>query len=141
MIGSLRTIASSSKVPRVFARAFTYSPSAAAPPRSSFTRPGPPQLSADDQAEFDALVKANEAVGATPAATAPAEDLENLAQHPDVKRGPKPDFEGDVNPKTGERGGPKVDPFKAGNNDWQYGGRVTVSAPTRLGPDYAQGPH
>ncbi|ORY31936.1 hypothetical protein BCR39DRAFT_450386, partial [Naematelia encephala] len=89
---------------------------------SSFTRPGPPPLPASDQAEFDNLLKSHQTVGATPAATAPSAELE---QHRDLRRGPKKDFEGEVNPKTGEIGGPKVDPFKAGDGDWQYGGRVT----------------
>lgn len=34
-----------------------------------------------------------------------------------------PEFEGDVNPKTGEKGGPKQDPLKF--NDWSFNGRVT----------------
>lgn len=34
-----------------------------------------------------------------------------------------PEFEGDVNPKTGEKGGPKQDPLKY--NDWAFNGRVT----------------
>lgn len=43
-----------------------------------------------------------------------------------MRKGAKPEFEGEVNPKTGEVGGPKRDPFGAGNSDWQFGGRVTV---------------
>ena len=35
-----------------------------------------------------------------------------------------PEFEGDVNPKTGERGGPKQDPLRHGT-DWSFNGRVT----------------
>ncbi|CAD6588156.1 MAG: putative mitochondrial protein, conserved [Tremellales sp. Tagirdzhanova-0007] len=89
--------------------------------RKNFDRPSPPPLPASDQAEFETLLKANQTIGASPAITSPAEEL----QHRDLRRGPKKDFEGDVNPRTGERGGPKVDPFKAGDGDWQYGGRVT----------------
>ena len=44
--------------------------------------------------------------------------------HPDIRRGAKPEFEGDVNPKTGEVGGPKNDPLRWGG-DWSYNGRVT----------------
>ena len=124
MIGSLRLIASSSKTTSPL-RALTTSVARSLPPRSSFSKPGPPPLPAQEQAEFDALLKANQSIGASPAITAPSEDL---AKHPDIRRGPRPEFEGEVNPKTGERGGPKVDPFKAGDNDWQYGGRVTVSS-------------
>lgn len=49
------------------------------------------------------------------------------AAHRDLRKGPQPEFEGDVNPKTGEIGGPKQDPFIAGDADWQFGGRATVS--------------
>ena len=46
--------------------------------------------------------------------------------HPDVRRGAKPEFEGDVNPKTGEVGGPKNEPLRWGEkSDWSYNGRVT----------------
>lgn len=46
--------------------------------------------------------------------------------HPDVRRGVKPDFEGDRNPKTGEIGGPKNEPLRWGGEvDWSYNGRVT----------------
>ncbi len=88
------------------------------------SRPGPPPLPKEEQAEFEALFKAASTVGGTPAMTKPAAEL----QHPDLRRKPKPDFEGDVNPKTGEMGGPKKDPFLAGDGDWQYAGRVTVSS-------------
>ncbi|KAL9100580.1 MAG: hypothetical protein Q9163_004069 [Psora crenata] len=46
--------------------------------------------------------------------------------HPDVRRGSKPEFEGDRNPKTGEMGGPKNEPLRWGGEvDWSYNGRVT----------------
>ena len=46
--------------------------------------------------------------------------------HPDVRRGVKPEFEGERNPKTGEVGGPKNEPLRWGGNvDWSYNGRVT----------------
>ncbi|WWD19013.1 hypothetical protein CI109_103470 [Kwoniella shandongensis] len=87
--------------------------------RSNFSKPGPPPLPPSEQAEFDRLLKANQTVGASPAI------VEEPELHKDVRRGPKPEFQGEINPKTGERGGPKNDPFIAGDNDWQYGGRVT----------------
>lgn len=34
-----------------------------------------------------------------------------------------PEFEGEINPVTGEVGGPKQDPLK--HNDWSFNGRVT----------------
>jgi hypothetical protein len=46
--------------------------------------------------------------------------------HPDIRRGAQPEFEGDVNPKTGEVGGPKNEPLRWGEKgDWSYNGRVT----------------
>lgn len=46
--------------------------------------------------------------------------------HPHVRRGAKPEFEGDTNPKTGEVGGPKNEPLRWGAGaDWSYNGRVT----------------
>jgi hypothetical protein len=58
------------------------------------------------------------------AATGKGEEL-----HPDIRRGAQPEFEGDVNPKTGEVGGPKNEPLRWGSTgergDWSYNGRVT----------------
>ncbi|RVX75669.1 hypothetical protein B0A52_00025 [Exophiala mesophila] len=46
--------------------------------------------------------------------------------HADVRRGAKPEFEGDVNPKTGEVGGPKNEPLRWGaSGEWSYNGRTT----------------
>ncbi|EON67739.1 hypothetical protein W97_06993 [Coniosporium apollinis CBS 100218] len=46
--------------------------------------------------------------------------------HPNIRRGAPPEFEGDVNPKTGEVGGPKNEPLRWGyEGDWSYNGRVT----------------
>lgn len=46
--------------------------------------------------------------------------------HPNVRRGAKPEFEGDTNPQTGEVGGPKNEPLRWGvAGDWSYNGRVT----------------
>lgn len=96
--------------------------------KSPFSRPGPPPLPAAEQAEFDELVKANQAIG-----TAPAKEAD-IIEHRDIRKGARPAFEGEVNPKTGEHGGPKTDPFLAGGGDWQYGGRVTVSILPAQGP-------
>ncbi|KAL2048912.1 hypothetical protein ABVK25_010864 [Lepraria finkii] len=46
--------------------------------------------------------------------------------HPDIRRGTRPEFEGERNPKTGETGGPKNEPLRWGGGvDWSYNGRVT----------------
>ena len=46
--------------------------------------------------------------------------------HPDMVRRAQPEFEGDVNPKTGEVGGPKNEPLRWGpTSEWTYNGRAT----------------
>ncbi|KAH8647165.1 hypothetical protein BX600DRAFT_476258 [Xylariales sp. PMI_506] len=46
--------------------------------------------------------------------------------NPALRRGAPPEFEGDVNPKTGEVGGPKNEPLRWGpQGDWSFNGRVT----------------
>ncbi|KAI4090741.1 MAG: hypothetical protein LQ344_004520 [Seirophora lacunosa] len=61
------------------------------------------------------------AVDARVKATGKGEEL-----HPDVRRGARPEFEGERNPKTGEVGGPKNEPLRWGGGvDWSYNGRVT----------------
>lgn len=63
-------------------------------------------------------------INARVAASGKGEEL-----HPDIRRGAAPEFEGDVNPKTGEVGGPKNEPLRWGSTgergDWSYNGRVT----------------
>ena len=44
--------------------------------------------------------------------------------HPNIRRGARPEFEGEINPKTGEVGGPKNEPLRW-KGDWSYNGRVT----------------
>lgn len=81
-------------------------------------------------------------INQSPASAASAEEIEIAAVnaridatgegeelHPDVRRGARPEFEGDINPKTGEVGGPKNEPLRWGSSgdrgDWSYNGRVT----------------
>ncbi|GAA5898691.1 hypothetical protein JCM8208_004733 [Rhodotorula glutinis] len=103
------------------ARSLFPPPPAGSAPPSSFSRPAPPALPPHLQREFDELVKRAQ----TPAAA--GVDLSGLKDgdemHPDLVRRPKPEFEGDENPNTGERGGPKREPLVHG--DWAYGGKVT----------------
>ena len=102
-------------------------PKPKAPP---IRRQGPMPLPRKEQAEFDALVKAAQGPGVSlddaraQASKAPASNADLIA-HRDLRRTPRKEFEGETNPATGEVGGPKRDPFQAGNNDWQYSGRVT----------------
>ncbi|KAH6986269.1 hypothetical protein BGZ61DRAFT_361986 [Ilyonectria robusta] len=98
------------------------------------SRPAPPKLPASEQAEFERLQRAAavssafqpEADAASPDATAAASAPEVTDVNPGLFRGAPPEFEGDVNPKTGEVGGPKNEPLRWGDKgDWSYNGRVT----------------
>jgi hypothetical protein len=103
-------------------------------PASSFRpSPSPPKLSAEDQAEFERLQRdasvssafqpQSEDSSSTNATSAKSkEDDDNV--NVGLFRGAKPEFEGEVNPKTGEVGGPKNDPLRW-KGDWSYNGRVT----------------
>lgn len=52
------------------------------------------------------------------------EEAAHLSQP--LRKGAPPEFEGDVNPKTGEVGGPKNEPLRWGaGGDYSYNGRVT----------------
>ncbi|GAB1525029.1 hypothetical protein RhiTH_008186 [Rhizoctonia solani] len=95
----------------------TYTPLFSSQP--PYSRPGPPPLPKEEQREFEELVRNAQA----PAASATVNQGEEL--HPDARRPIAPGFIGEVNPKTGERGGPKQEPVPEGRNDWSYGGRVT----------------
>ncbi|KXH59657.1 hypothetical protein CSAL01_04737 [Colletotrichum salicis] len=65
---------------------------------------------------------ATEPATATPTLAATDEDT----MHPNYVRGAPAEFEGDVNPRTGEVGGPKREPLRWGSGgDWSYNGRVT----------------
>ncbi|KAK1621441.1 hypothetical protein BDP81DRAFT_336741 [Colletotrichum phormii] len=103
--------------------------------------PAPPRLPADQQAEFERLQRqasvssafqhlatttatatATEPATATPTIAATDEDT----MHPNYVRGAPAEFEGDINPRTGEVGGPKREPLRWGSGgDWSYNGRVT----------------
>jgi hypothetical protein len=78
------------------------------------------QIPASEPAQADIEKEINARV----AATGKGEEL-----HPDIRLGAKPEFEGNVNPKTGEIGGPKNEPLRWGSTgdrgDWSYNGRVT----------------
>ncbi|KAI9768597.1 MAG: putative mitochondrial protein, conserved [Geoglossum simile] len=104
-------------------------PLATKPPFSP--SPAPPRLPPDEQAIFERLQQASTGAFSAPATTGITEPvLETSGKgeelHPDVQRGAKPEFEGEVNPKTGEVGGPKNEPLRWGQGgDWSYNGRVT----------------
>lgn len=81
---------------------------------SSFTnRPGPPPLSRAEQREFEELQRRVNTPASAPLATK-LQQPEEQAMHPDFRKAPTPQFEGEVNPETGEVGGPKREPLKHG---------------------------
>lgn len=92
-------------------------------PNTPYSRPGPPPLPAAEQREFEELVRNAQ----RPAAAAESSQLVKSGNelHPDARRPIQPQFAGEVNPATGERGGPKQEPVPEGREDWSYGGRVT----------------
>jgi len=93
---------------------------------SNINRPAPPPLPREQQREFENLLRAAQAPLSVPTSTGEAEA--DLALHRDARQPMKPEFEGDVNPKTGEEGGPKREPvgrWAGGDGDWSFKGRVT----------------
>lgn len=112
------------------------------------TGPAPPRLPKEDQEIFEQLQRQSTGAFSTPRtppkvnqpgeaaahATSSASNQsdkqttihEGEELHPDLRQGVKPEFEGEVNPKTGEVGGPKNEPLRWGAaGDWSYNGRVT----------------
>ncbi|CAO1624919.1 unnamed protein product [Parajaminaea phylloscopi] len=60
----------------------------------------------------------------TQSASASAPSISGSDVHPNARKPPPPDFQGDENPLTGEVGGPKKDPLQW-EREWTYGGRAT----------------
>lgn len=111
--------------------------------------PSPPRLPKEEQEIFDQLQKQSTGAFSTPrpqinqspqssdASQSAKDDLSSEIElrakvkdgeelHPNVRRGAPPEFQGDVNPKTGEAGGPKNEPLRWGyGGDWSYNGRAT----------------
>lgn len=97
--------------------------------------PAPPQLPKEEQEEFERLQRVAQSQEAIDSYNKEIEEdhTKESANSPFLKTdiggfSPEfsktiPEFEGDVNPKTGERGGPKQDPLRYG--DYSFNGRVT----------------
>jgi hypothetical protein len=81
-------------------------------------RPGPPRLPKEEQEEFERLQR--EAQQSWKAEDGEGEPSE--AVNPAYRK-PYEEFQGEVNPVTGEVGGPKQDPLRHG--DYSFNGRVT----------------
>ncbi|TRX91101.1 hypothetical protein FHL15_008083 [Xylaria flabelliformis] len=119
------------------------------------TGPSPPRLPPSEQAEFERLQRtANTQVGfnatstpdfsssSSPSSSSlpsqtntantsaqepplPVEGTAEAAPTP-LRKGAPPEFEGEVNPRTGEVGGPKNEPLRWGaGGDYSFNGRVT----------------
>lgn len=104
----------------------------------STPRPAPP---ADSAVESLSTSRPRPQINQSPDSTEETESTEDTLNarleakgdgkelHPDIRRGAKPEFEGERNPKTGEIGGPKNEPLRWGSTgktgDWSYNGRVT----------------
>jgi hypothetical protein len=90
--------------------------------------PSPVKLPAEEQAEFERLQRDASVSSAFQPDQLQQEANSKATKEEDVNpglfRGAKPEFEGEVNPKTGEVGGPKNDPLRW-KGDWSYNGRVT----------------
>lgn len=96
--------------------------------------PSPPKLPREQQEEFEALQKLANSQAAIDEynrqieETGAADSEIAITTKTDVGISAQyfktiPEFEGDVNPVTGEVGGPKQDPTR--HNDWSFNGRVT----------------
>lgn len=81
---------------------------------SRLNRPSPPPLSPELQREFEELVRQARLPSPEP------------ARHPDASEPVQPEFDGDTNPHTGEKGGPKREPVHNwAEGDWSHKGRVS----------------
>lgn len=88
---------------------------------SPFTDPKPPSLPPEDQKEWEESMNRRQ-----PTSQESPHQESDLPLHPDARKPVTPDFEGDINPVTGEIGGPKKEPLPWGTNgEWTYGGRAT----------------
>ncbi|TQS34587.1 hypothetical protein Golomagni_05023 [Golovinomyces magnicellulatus] len=99
----------------------------------SFSTPRSPS-SADSIASSDSKIKIEQTLKLSTSdageggSNAKVEVLGNgQDSHPDIRRGSKPEFQGERNPITGEIGGPKNEPLRWGSTgergDWSYNGR------------------
>ncbi|KAI5856666.1 DUF1674-domain-containing protein [Durotheca rogersii] len=90
--------------------------------------PAPPRLPPEQQAEFERLQHAAGTEDgfvptSTPGSGAPSP---SSALPLPLRQGAPPEFDGDVNPRTGEVGGPKNEPLRWGpGGDYSFNGRVT----------------
>lgn len=94
----------------------------------SLVRPAPPPLPREQQREFEELVRAAQAPLSIPHRGDAAQEEAEIAMQPDARAPLRAEFQGDVNPVTGEQGGPKREPvgrWGEGDGDWSFKGRVS----------------
>ncbi|KAF2624131.1 DUF1674-domain-containing protein [Macroventuria anomochaeta] len=145
------------QLPRQLSRRVAAFSTSASHKSSPFGGPSPPRLPKEEQELFEKLQKQSTGAFSQPkpdpeptsqpsirmkinqspdSTSEPEIRFENGKEikkgeefHPNMRRGAPPEFEGDVNPKTGEVGGPKNEPLRwgsgEGRGDWSYNGRVT----------------
>jgi hypothetical protein len=91
--------------------------------RVSMNRPAPPPLPHEEQRELEKLLRKAQSP------LAPSKDQADPTIHPDTRIPVKPEFEGEINPNTGEQGGPKREPVARWTadpgGDWSFKGRVS----------------
>lgn len=93
-------------------------PAATSSPSSSASS----SSAAYDSAAATAATTSTASTSSTQSATSGLDE----SRHRDLRRGARPEFDGEVNPATGEVGGPKSEPLRWGaGGDWSYAGRVT----------------
>ncbi len=95
---------------------------------SGLVRPAPPPLPREQQREFEELVRAAQAPLSAPNRRNAAQEEADFGMHPDARAPLQAEFQGEVNPVTGEQGGPKREPvgkWGEGDGDWSFKGRVS----------------
>lgn len=93
----------------------------------NLNRPSPPPLPRELQREFEELQRAAQ-MPLSSSSLSQGEAEAEMSLHPDARKPLIPEFEGDINPKTGEQGGPKREPvgkWTENGGDWSFKGRVS----------------
>ncbi|KAG0706025.1 hypothetical protein DFH29DRAFT_199787 [Suillus ampliporus] len=94
---------------------------------SNLNRPSPPPLPRELQREFEELQRSAQMPLSSPTLSH-GEAEAQMSLHPDAPKPLTPEFEGDINPRTGEQGGPKREPvgkWTEDGGDWSFKGRVS----------------
>jgi hypothetical protein len=88
---------------------------------ANLNRPSPPPLPREQQREFEKLLRKTQNPGTA--------ETETPGMHPDAREPLTAEFHGDINPITGEKGGPKREPVgrwgEDPGGDWSFKGRVS----------------